>query len=33
MSFAFRIKEGRWSPDYSEYRINEYDIDRGDVSR
>jgi HK97 family phage prohead protease len=32
MSFAFRIMDGRWSPDYSEYRINEYDIDRGDTS-
>lgn len=32
MSFAFRIKDGRWSPDYTEYRISEYDIDRGDTS-
>jgi HK97 family phage prohead protease len=32
MSFAFRILDGRWSPDYTEYRINEYDIDRGDTS-
>ena len=32
MSFAFRIVEGQWSPDYTEYRINSYDIDRGDVS-
>lgn len=32
MSFAFRIIEGVWSPDYTEYRINAYDIHRGDVS-
>lgn len=32
MSFAFRITKGKWSPDYTEYRIEEYDIDRGDVS-
>lgn len=32
MSFAFYIKRGQWSPDYTEYRINEYDIDRGDTS-
>jgi Escherichia/Staphylococcus phage prohead protease len=32
MSFMFRIVEGRWSPDYTEYRIVRYDIDRGDVS-
>lgn len=32
MSFAFRIVEGTWSPDYTEYRITEYNIDRGDVS-
>lgn len=32
MSFAFRIVRGAWSPDYSEYRINEYDIHRGDVA-
>jgi HK97 family phage prohead protease len=32
MSFAFRITRGKWSPDYTEYRIEEYDIDRGDVS-
>lgn len=31
-SFAFRIADGRWSPDYTEYRINVYDIDRGDTS-
>lgn len=32
MSFAFRITDGQWSPDYTEYRINSYDINRGDVS-
>lgn len=32
MSFAFRITAGTWSPDYTEYRISEYDLDRGDVS-
>lgn len=32
MSFAFRIKLGKWSPDFTEYRIEEYDIDRGDTS-
>lgn len=32
MSFAFLIKRGSWSPDYSEYRIEEVDIHRGDVS-
>lgn len=32
MSFAFMITSGTWSPDYSEYRINEVDLDRGDVS-
>lgn len=31
-SFAFLIEEGRWSPDYTEFRIVRYDIDRGDVS-
>ena len=31
-SFAFMIVSGQWSPDYAEYRINEFDIDRGDVS-
>ncbi len=32
MSFAFRIVRGRWSPDYTEYRIDEVDLHRGDVS-
>ena len=32
MSFAFRIQRGMWSPDYTEYRIEEYDIHRGDVA-
>ena len=32
MSFAFRITRGTWSPDYTEYRIEEYDIHRGDVA-
>lgn len=31
-SFAFMIVAGQWSPDYTEFRINEYDIDRGDTS-
>lgn len=31
-SFKFRITSGQWSPDYTEYRINEVDIDGGDVS-
>jgi HK97 family phage prohead protease len=31
-SFAFMITSGQWSPDYTEFRINEYDIDRGDTS-
>ena len=32
MSFAFRIVSGQWSPDYTEYRINEVEIHRGDVA-
>lgn len=32
MSFAFVIERGQWSPDYSEYRIEQVDLDRGDVS-
>lgn len=31
-SFAFMITSGQWSPDYTEYRINAFDIHRGDVS-
>ncbi|MBP6570918.1 MAG: HK97 family phage prohead protease [Gemmatimonadales bacterium] len=31
-SFKFRIVRGQWSPDYSEYRILEVDLNRGDVS-
>lgn len=32
MSFKFAIIRGQWSPDYTEYRIQEYDIHRGDVA-
>lgn len=32
MSFAFRIVRGSWSPDYTAYRIEQVDMDRGDVS-
>lgn len=32
MSFAFRIDEGEWSPDYTQYRIRRADIHRGDVA-
>ena len=32
MSFMFRITAGHWSPDYTEFRINAVDINRGDVS-
>jgi len=32
MSFAFRIVRGQWSPDYTEYRIMEFDLHRGDVA-
>lgn len=32
MSFAFRITEGSWSPDFSLYRIKSYSLDRGDTS-
>lgn len=32
MSFAFRINSGQWSPDYTEFRINEVDMHRGDVA-
>lgn len=31
-SFKFRIVRGLWSPDWMQYRIEEIDIDRGDVS-
>ncbi|MFI1001994.1 HK97 family phage prohead protease [Streptomyces galbus] len=30
-SFMFRITSGHWSPDYTEYRIDEFDLERGDV--
>ena len=32
MSFAFRITRGQWSPDYTEFRIQEAEIHRGDVA-
>jgi len=32
MSFAFRIIRGSWSPDYTAYRIEQVDMNRGDVS-
>lgn len=32
LSFAFRIVRGQWSPDYMAYRIEQVDMDRGDVS-
>lgn len=32
MSFRFRIDQGSWSPDWSEYRIERADIHRGDVA-
>ncbi len=32
MSFRFRIDSGLWSPDYTEFRIDAVDLDRGDVS-
>lgn len=32
MSFKFRITSGQWSPDWTEYHINEVDIHRGDVA-
>lgn len=32
MSFAFMIEDGGWNDDYTEYRINKVNIDRGDVS-
>lgn len=30
-SFMFTITRGAWSPDYTEYRIHEFDLERGDV--
>jgi HK97 family phage prohead protease len=32
MSFKFRITAGMWSPDWTEYHIDEVDIHRGDVA-
>jgi hypothetical protein len=32
MSFAFVIVRGLWSPDYTQYTIKEFDLDRGDTS-
>lgn len=32
MSFRFRIDAGSWSPDWTEYHIDQYDIHRGDVA-
>lgn len=32
MSFMFRITDGQWSPDYTEYRINAFEVHRGDVA-
>lgn len=32
MSFRFRITAGSWSPDWSEYHIEEVDLHRGDVA-
>lgn len=32
MSFAFRIENGLWSPDYSLFRITKVDLHRGDVA-
>jgi HK97 family phage prohead protease len=31
-SFGFMITAGQWSPDYMEFRISEFDMDRGDTS-
>ncbi|MDE2986668.1 MAG: HK97 family phage prohead protease [Chloroflexota bacterium] len=30
-SMAGRIRRGKWSPDYEEYRLLEFSLDRGDV--
>lgn len=32
MSFKFRITSGSWSPDWTEYHIEQVDIHRGDVA-
>lgn len=32
MSFAFRIDQGQWSPDFTEYHIQQVDLQRGDVA-
>lgn len=32
MSFAFMLNQGEWNDDYTEFRITEADINRGDVS-
>jgi HK97 family phage prohead protease len=32
MSFAFRIDDGEWNDDFTEFRILKVDLDRGDVS-
>lgn len=32
MSFAFMLEQGEWSDDFSEFRITQLDIHRGDVS-
>lgn len=31
-SFAFLIESGRWNADFTQYRIDVYDLDRGDTS-
>jgi len=32
MSFAFMLEQGEWSEDFSQFRITQLDIHRGDVS-
>jgi hypothetical protein len=32
MSFKFRINAGSWSPDWLTYRIQDVDLNRGDVA-
>jgi HK97 family phage prohead protease len=32
MSFAFRLDEGWWNDDFTQFKITKLDIDRGDVS-